>query len=221
MKKFTIFSEDSYCITRDGEMGYSLSHDTPAYYHEDYVGGQGRHRFSGTIENLICTFKNDITHYTVDVLQNAMDMLSKILELDLSEILCESQLSSLRVCVIPRAKHEEHYRSNQKLFRQTIQNVVRGIAGLEDGTMDIIRHTDTATTHLARRGNGGLGSKPYVGITLDTCSISDDVKGKDILLIDDLYTKTVNIDEDCIQALYEKGARSVMFYAVGRTRLRF
>ena len=220
MKKFTIFSEDSYCITRDGEIGYSLSHDTPAYYHEDYVGGQGRHSMLGTIENLICTFKNDITPYRETTLNNAMDSLGEILDSELPEILRESQYSSLRVCVIPRAKHEEHYRPNQRLFRQTVQMAVKRIDGLEDGTMDIIRHTDTATTHLARRGNGALGSKPYVGITLDTCSISDDVEGKDILLIDDLYTKTVNIDEDCIQALYEKGARSVMFYAVGRTRLR-
>jgi len=37
------------------------------------------------------------------------------------------------------------------------------------------------------------------------------------LLIDDLYTRTVNIDEDAIQALLDKGAHSVAFYAVGRT----
>ena len=58
-------------------------------------------------------------------------------------------------------------------------------------------------------------------MTKDTCSISDDVIGKDILLIDDLYTKTVNIDEDCIQALLDKGARSVIFYSIGKTLLRF
>lgn len=43
-------------------------------------------------------------------------------------------------------------------------------------------------------------------------------KDKDILLIDDIYTKTINIDEDAIQALIESGAKSVTFYAVGRTR---
>jgi predicted amidophosphoribosyltransferase len=41
--------------------------------------------------------------------------------------------------------------------------------------------------------------------------------GKDILLIDDIYTKTVNIDEDAIQALLSKGAKSVSFYAIGFT----
>ena len=58
---------------------------------------------------------------------------------------------------------------------------------------------------------------PYVGITNDTCDISDAVIGKVVLLIDDLYTKSVNIDEDCIQALLDKGAKEVVFYSVGRT----
>lgn len=93
--------------------------------------------------------------------------------------------------------------------------------GFVDGTHDIIRHTDTATTHLARHGNGGLGELPYVGITKDTCNISNNIIRQDILLIDDLYTKTVNIDEDCIQALLDKGARSVIFYSIGNTLLRY
>ena len=61
------------------------------------------------------------------------------------------------------------------------------------------------------------GSVPYVGITNATCNISDDVIGKDILLIDDIYTRTVNIDEDAIQSLIDKGANSVSFYAIGKT----
>ena len=129
----------------------------------------------------------------------------------MSEVLRLSGKQSLRVCVIPRAKREESYRKNQLYLRATIQYVTKHLAGFVDGTHDIIRHTDTSTTHLARHGNGGLGELPYVGITKDTCSISDDVIGKDILLIDDLYTKTVNIDEDCIQSLLDKGARSVIF----------
>lgn len=58
---------------------------------------------------------------------------------------------------------------------------------------------------------------PYVGITHDTCNISEEVDGKDILLIDDIYTKDVNIDEDAIQALYDKGAKSVTFYSICKT----
>ena len=58
---------------------------------------------------------------------------------------------------------------------------------------------------------------PYVGITKSTCDISNEVRGKDILLIDDIYTSGVYIDEDAIQALLDHGARDVYFYAVGKT----
>jgi hypothetical protein len=66
-------------------------------------------------------------------------------------------------------------------------------------------------------GYGGDGDMPYVGITKATCKISGDVRGKDILLIDDIYTKGVNIVEDAIQALLDNGPKSVIFYAVAKT----
>jgi len=40
------------------------------------------------------------------------------------------------------------------------------------------------------------------------------------LLIDDIYTKSINIDEDAIQALIDKGAKSIVFYAIGKTLSR-
>ena len=64
------------------------------------------------------------------------------------------------------------------------------------------------------------GDVPYPGIALDSCVFSDQIKGRDILLIDDIYTKTVNIDEDMVQALFEQGARLVIFYAIGYTVYR-
>ena len=176
---------------------------------------------SGTIENLICTFKNDVTTYSRQTLNNAINKLTQILKVDLPEILRLSGKQNLRVCVIPRSKRENSYRCNQLYLRATIQLVTQQLNGFIDGTHDIIRHTDTATTHLARSGHGGSGELPYVGITKDTCNISDHVIGQDILLIDDLYTKTVNIDEDCIQALLDKGAKSVIFYSIGKTLSRY
>ena len=99
--------------------------------------------------------------------------------------------------------------------------VISKLNGFSDGTDYIIRHTDTKTTHLAHSPRAeqyaGNGSMPYKGITNDTCNISDNVKGKDILLIDDIYTGGVNIDEDAIQALLDKGARNVYFYSIGKT----
>lgn len=220
MEKFVILSETSLCRKKEGGYGKALKQNVDAYYHSDYMGG-GKWRESGTIENLVCTLKNDVTTYSQQTLMETVNRLAGILVTDLPEVLRISGKKSLRVCVIPRAKRENSYRSNQLYLRATIQIVAQKLEGFVDGTHDIVRHTDTSTTHLARRGNGGNGELPYVGITKDTCSISDDVAGQDILLIDDLYTKTVNIDEDCIQALLDKGAGSVMFYSIGKTLPRY
>ncbi|MBD3831518.1 MAG: hypothetical protein IE890_13680 [Arcobacter sp.] len=93
--------------------------------------------------------------------------------------------------------------------------------GFQDGSDYIIRHTDTKTTHLAHSPRAaqyaGNGDMPYPGITKDTCHLSNNIRGKKILLIDDIYTAGVNIDEDAIQALLDSGARFVTFYAVGKT----
>lgn len=223
MKQFTIFANESYLpLKNGGGRILCLKKDTPAYYNSDYIGGLGRHTIKGTIENLICTFKNDITRYSEEVLRAAKNHLYRILLADLPQILNDSACSSLMVCVIPRAKHENYYDKEQKLFRFVIQYAIQnGLTGYVDGTHNIIRHTDTATTHWTHSGgSGGNGPMPYCGITNDTCTISG-VQGKDILLIDDLYTKKVGIDEDAIQALYDHGASSVCFYSIGRTVLKY
>lgn len=197
--------------------GY-LRQSIRAFYHSDYSGG-GQWRVQGTIENIICTLKNDITPYPQNVLLNASQQLANILLADLPQILRQSGKSNLTVCVIPRAK--VNYNANQLLFKATVGNVINRLNGFSNGTTYITRHTDTKTTHLSKGvSGGGNGSSPYPGITKDTCTISDNIRGKDILLIDDLYTKTVNIDEDAIQALLDKGAKSVIFYAVGNTKSR-
>ena len=186
-----------------------------AFYHDDYSGG-GQWKVQGTIENIICTLKNDITPYTNIVLQNAVQKLIRILSTDLPQIQRQTGKNNLTVCVIPRAKVS--YNNNQLLFKATITDVVNRLQGFQNGTNYIIRHTDTKTTHLSRGiSGGGNGRLPYRGITKETCHISNAVRGKDVLLIDDLYTKTVNIDEDAIQALIDNGASSVVFYSVGKT----
>ena len=88
-----------------------------------------------------------------------------------------------------------------------------------DGTHFIIRHTNTRTTHLRIpiEGFDNDGRTPYPGITIDTCNMSDQIIGQNILLIDDIYTNNINIDEDVIQALLTNGANSVVFYAIGKT----
>jgi len=200
--------------TNQLKVKHFLKRDIQAFYHSDYSGG-GQWKVQGTIENIICTLKNDISPYPLNVLQNASQQLANVLLEDLPQILQQTGKSNITICVIPRAKAK--YNPDQLLFIATVSNVVNHLSGFNNGTNYIVRHTDTKTTHRARWGHGGNGSMPYPGITKDTCSISTEVRGKDILLIDDLYTKTINIDEDCIQALLDNGANSVIFYSVGKT----
>ena len=130
-------------------------------------------------------------------------------------------MSPLTICVIPRAKAETEYQPQQLLFRATIKETIEQLKqkfhyALEDGTNYIIRHTNTRTTHLQDHDTDG--EKPYPRITCETCTISENVYGKSILLIDDIYTSNVNIDEDAIQALYDSGARKVLFYTIAKTK---
>ncbi len=193
-----------------------LYENVQGFYHEEYCGG-GNWKIPGTIENLITTLKNDIPPYkSTQVLQSVVLKMGKILKKDLLTIK-QMQQNDLTVCVTPRAKSENHYSADQLFFKVTVRSIVSQVDGLKDGTYYIQRHTNTRTTHRDRSGHGGDGDRPYLGITKDTCTISERVRNKHILLIDDLYTKTINIDEDAIQALLDCGAKSVIFYAPGKT----
>jgi hypothetical protein len=189
-----------------------LSKNIQAYYHQDYTtfGAEGNPDF-------INHLKNQFGDTNAPTLQKGVNDFKKILEEDLSIIKQNYGHVNLTVCVIPRAKRESSYSDYQKLFKKVVSVIVDKLSGFSNGTTYIIRHTNTRTTHMNRSGYGGDGNMPYPGITKDTCEISDEVKGKDILLIDDIYTKTINIDEDAIQALLDKGAKSVIFYSVGKT----
>lgn len=196
-------------------VGRFLKNDTTAFYRSDYNGG-GTWRVQGTIENMIWTLKNDVDAFP-ERLRDVRQQLAIIVGEDLPEILKQIKKTRLTVCVVPRSKAEGSYRKDQLLFRETISKAVDKLPNFENGAKYIIRHTSTRTTHLDRNGEGGDGNLPYPGITKETCRISEQVKGKDILLIDDLYTKSVNIDEDAIQALLDSGANSVTFYSIGKT----
>ena len=200
MKSFTIFPNKF------------LSQQVQAYYHQDYL----RYNEPGN-PNFLNYLKNQFGDTGSYLIKQSMKELKRVLQKDLPEIRRKNAGKNLTVCVVPRAKSDKYYRDNQKLFREVVSSVVDEVEGLFNGTRYVLRHTNTRTTHMNKKGYGGDGSLPYVGITKDTCTISDSVTGKDILLIDDIYTANVNIDEDAIQALFDKGARSVCFYAIGKT----
>ncbi len=60
---------------------------------------------------------------------------------------------------------------------------------------------------------------PYKGITKDTCKINDElVKNKNVILVDDIYTKNTSVIEDCIQLLLDNGTKCVILYATERAK---
>ncbi|RMG53053.1 MAG: amidophosphoribosyltransferase [Acidobacteria bacterium] len=194
-----------------------LDRDTTAFYHTPYTGFQNPGN-----PDYLNHLKNTYNSFSVQKLRSAVQALRSVLQEDLPQILQKLNVDLITVCVVPRAKAEKTYYANQKLFKTTVQEVIQQIDGFIDGTDYILRHTDTRTTHLPREmpNYNNNGPDPYPGITEDTCTISEEVRGKNILLVDDIYTPGVNVDEDAINALLKAGARTVTFYAVGYTMKR-
>lgn len=198
------------------EVNQYLTQETQGFYHTDFGGVNLPNN-----PNYLYKLKNDPHHnWSDDWIRQSQEQLYRVLLIDLPEVQNHIGKNPLTICVVPRAKAENTYNQNQLLFKAAVRNAVIALGNrFIDGTNFIQRHTNTKTTHLRQAidGYNNDGSNPYIGITNATCNISNNVIGKDILLIDDIYTMTVNIDEDVIQALISKGANSVSFYAIGKT----
>lgn len=190
-----------------------LSKSANAFCHLPYLrmGSPGNPDYLNALKN---TF-NDFSEHK---LQSAARELRSALQEDFPQIFQSLGFDEITVCVVPRAKAENAYHSNQQLFRATVQAAIAQRHGFVDGTNYISRHTSTRTTHL--RGSipnyTNDGPLPYPGITAESCEISPNVRGKNVLLVDDIYTPSVNVDEDAINALLNAGAHTVTFYAVGK-----
>jgi len=199
MNKFVIVSDDEY-----------LDRNIQGFYNTDYTG----YNNAGNPDYLN-DLKNTFDNFAIEKLNKAEQELADVLKTDLSQF-----DKKLTICIVPRSKSESTYSHNQLLFKKVVQYLIKEL-GFQDGSDYIVRHADTKTTHLAHTPRGaqyaGDGDMPYPGITKNTCNISSEVKGKDILLIDDIYTSHVYIDEDAIQALFDNGVNTVRFYAVGKT----
>lgn len=195
-----------------------LDCDVRGLYHAEWHG-----QSPSKNPSFIYKLKNDPHHrWSQEQLRIAANELCHLLQKDLPQISEYVGNRPLTVCVVPRAKKESFYCDDQLLFKKVVSFCVQRTAGFVDGTSFIKRVENTFTTHLKNPMEGFIndGRKPYPGIALDSCVFSDQIKGRDILLIDDIYTKTSNIDEDMVQALFEQGARSVIFYAIGYTVFR-
>ncbi len=187
------------------------------FYHTDYLG----YKELGN-PDFINKLKNDFNSVSKTELYKSEQKVIGILQEDLPKILSAFGVDSAAVCLVPRAKVKGYYSDEQLRFSSAVSTAVRRIPQLIDGSQWIERHTNTLTTHLrATNVPNNEGKEPYKGITKDTCNIARAVVGRDIILVDDIYTKTVNVDEDVLQALLDAGANSVTLYVIARTKKRF
>ncbi len=201
------------------------------FLHEEISGFFNRYYTGfGNKDNpdFINILKNTFSDCYVGRLNSAKKTVTDIIVKDIPVIIDAYGLKNCIMVVIPRAKALESYTPEQLYFRDAVSNAAHMVPGVEDGTGCIVRHTNTRTTHLRENvgrvtRNGKVdrndGRLPYPGITKETCTINKSlIKGKTVILVEDIYTKNCNIDEDCIQALLDNGADEVVFYAIAYTR---
>lgn len=189
-----------------------LEKETPVFYHYDYIGYQkeGNPDFINKLKNMTNQ------HNELDLVEDFIQV-SEVLLTDITEIIDKMKLHYPIVCVVPRSKRESSYQRSQLLFKKSVSSIANKLK-LQNGTDAIIRKKDTKTTHNWRLENN-TGDAPYLGITKDTCKFNINyIKGKDIILVDDIFTEQVYVDDDCIQTLLNLGAKSVILYAVAKTR---
>lgn len=200
-----------------------LRKDTACYYVLDYL------RY-GVPDNpyFILTLKNTFNSESADDLAQAMDMTCNILLRWVPTVMSNEGLSSSVMVCVPRAKALNTYTPQQCGLLSAVSEAAELLENVTNGTDAIVRVVNTKTTHLRntvsrvtanRIKEPNTGAEPYPGITRDTCQIDARlIRQKDILLVDDIYTAGVNIDEDCIQALYDAGAKSVTLFALSCTK---
>lgn len=166
--------------------------------------------------------KNEYNDFFPNIIEDCKNDIRNIFRNDLPQIMQLENINNCICVVVPRSKQVNYYQESQLQFKEAIREACQQVVGVEDGIDAIFRHTDTFTTHRGHaKGDDSMpneGEKPYPGITVNTCNINQNaIVGKTVILVDDIYTKTVNIDEDCIQAMLDNGASRVIFYSIGKT----
>ena len=175
--------------------------------------------FSIRVSDAIRTLKNTFNHESDNELFRAKNYIRTIATTDLKQIIEQERIENPIIVCVPRSKAD--FSDKQLLFRKAISEAANNTVAT-NGAEYIRRIRNTKTTHLANTRKGdmsGDGDMPYPGITNDTCHLSGSVSGRNVILVDDIYTKTVNIDEDCCQFLLDNGAKSVTLYTICKTMI--
>ena len=183
-----------------------------AFYNCDYVGyqKQGNPDFINHLKNMTNQYNE------LDLVEDFVQVSERFVK-DMESVFDKADFKYFTVCVMPRSKRESKYKQSQLMFKKAISSCANKL-GFINGTDAITRVKDTKTTHNWRFENN-TGDNPYKGITKDTCRVDlSKIKGKNIVLVDDIYTEGVNVIEDCIGYLFDLCAKSVILYVTAKTR---
>jgi phosphoribosylpyrophosphate synthetase len=175
--------------------------------------------FSLRVSDAIRTLKNTFNRENDNELFRAKNYIRTIATTDLKQIIEQERIENPIIICVPRSKAD--FSDKQLLFRIAISEAANSTM-VTNGVEYIKRIRNTKTTHLANTRKGdmsGDGDMPYPGITNDTCRLNGSVNGRNVILVDDIYTKTINIDEDCCQFLLDNGAKSVTLYTICKTTI--
>lgn len=203
-----------------GKNQFLKDQDVAAWYSMPYTAVRtneptGTSHFLNVLKNNFGNVEWSHNKRSADELEVARKELERVLRHDLPSIREQVGEDLCAVCV-PRSKAS--FADSQQQFRATIAKVTGSLAGFSDLTSAIKRVVDTKTTHWRNAPSDlNSGDTPYPGIALKTCELSGDLRDKAVLLIDDVYTPGIGIDEDFLQACIENGVRKIYFYAVAKT----
>ena len=192
-----------------------LTTEICGYSHDFYIpmklGG-------GKTSKLILTIKNSFGDAAHNEIEAAKTEISKVIKFDLDKIIKRHQFEKPIAIVVPRSKPDNYWNNTQLQFRPAVAAGILQSNLIIDGTQYLTRCAATQTTHIAHLNNTqNTGEPPYPGITKDTCRLNENIVNKNVILIDDIYTVGVGVDEDCVQFLLDNGAASVILYTLGIT----
>lgn len=198
-----------------------LSRDIEHYWRYRYVSAAyDNDSADSCVSRDIRALKNQFRTEKNSVLQSSSQRIQKEISEGLNFLVQELAVVNQPwvAVVVPRSKAT--FLADQLYLIKAISDAIPQQL-LENGAYFIKRHSDTKTTHLMNTKIGDMnksGDAPYPGITRDTCNLQGDVRRKNVILIDDIYTHGVNVDEDCAQFLFDNGAQNVVLYTLCKTQ---
>ena len=187
------------------------------YYHERYLGFKkpGNPDYLNYLKNLNNKDRND------PILQASMVQVTQIVLKDIPYVIKQAKLDNPTVVCAPRAKASLTH--NQMLFREAVNDAVKLLESHYvlhfNDTFVIKRVKDTAIPHMYKPNSPTNLPLPYPGISQDTCVLEHRLDGKDVILVDDIYSATTGYIEDIAQWLKDSGAKSVCIYVLALARL--